>query len=251
MFLEILLFLQKYKKFQKLCCLVLATWSWVNLVTCPQLRAYAKGIRDSLAGQCPSCEKDLEKFSKIWVFRFLAGYTQKLLRLPSRLPRGWIFSCEKHLDNFSKFCHKGFWRLALVTCLWLTLVAKITCFAHWGSFSGQVSKLFIFPSHLVTIHLLVRFSLFQNHRVQTHTLHILPHFVTNLLEKVWFLYHSQYISHILPKDFLSWVFFFFFLVIHVNMMLEFGYLLFWWDCGVGFVGYVLLHSVFGCTMCYL
>ena len=38
----------------------------------PQSRAYTEGFRDSLAGQSPSCEKDLEFFSKIWVFRFLA-----------------------------------------------------------------------------------------------------------------------------------------------------------------------------------
>jgi len=40
-------------------------------------------------------------------------------------------------------------------------------------------------------------------------------------------------------------------MIYVNMMLEYGYLMLWWNCGVVFVGYVLLHSAFGCTMCYL
>ena len=36
-----------------------------------QSQAYTKGFCDSLAGQGPSCEKDLENFSKIWVFRCL------------------------------------------------------------------------------------------------------------------------------------------------------------------------------------
>jgi len=40
-------------------------------------------------------------------------------------------------------------------------------------------------------------------------------------------------------------------MIYVNMLLEYGYLMFWWDCGVGFVGYVLLHFAFGSTMYYL
>ena len=31
----------------------------------PQLQAYTRGFRDSLAGQSPSHEKDLEIFSKI------------------------------------------------------------------------------------------------------------------------------------------------------------------------------------------
>ena len=35
-----------------------------------QSRVYIEGFRDSLAGQTPSREKDLEIFSKNWVFRF-------------------------------------------------------------------------------------------------------------------------------------------------------------------------------------
>ena len=41
------------------------------------------------------------------------------------------------------------------------------------------------------------------------------------------------------------------LMIYVNMMLEYGYLLFWCDCVVGFDGFVLLLSAFSCTMWYL
>ena len=129
--------------------------------------------------------------------------SQGLLRRFRGSPCDWLAggtsSREKHLDNFfflSKFCLMHFWQLALVTCSQLNPVAKNLCFSQWGSFSGQVSKLFIFPSHLLTIHLLVCLSLFQNHRVHSQTLHILPHFFTNLQEKVWILFLSHYISHL-------------------------------------------------------
>ena len=46
----------------------------------------------------------------------------------------------------------------------------------------------------MTIHLLVYLSLFQNHRVHTQSLHILPHFFTNLQEKVRVLLNVFYIS---------------------------------------------------------
>ena len=36
----------------------------------PQLQAYSEAPDNSVAGQNPSHEKDLEFFSKIWVFRF-------------------------------------------------------------------------------------------------------------------------------------------------------------------------------------
>ena len=40
----------------------------------PQSQAHTGILRDSLAGQCPSREKCLEYFSKIWVFMFLAAH---------------------------------------------------------------------------------------------------------------------------------------------------------------------------------
>ena len=129
--------------------------------------------------------------------------SQGLLRRFRGSPCDWLAggtsSREKHLDNFfflSKFCLMHFWQLALATCSQLNPVAKNLSFSQWGSFSGQVSKLFIFPSHLLIIHLLVYLSLFQNHRVHSQTLHILPHFFTNLQEKVWILFLSHYISHL-------------------------------------------------------
>ena len=63
---------EKCQKFQKLCNLVLATCLMGQASCMPQSRAYTEGFRYSLAGQSPSREKDLEYFSKIWVFRFLA-----------------------------------------------------------------------------------------------------------------------------------------------------------------------------------
>ena len=62
---------KKCQNFQKQCCPVLATWSQVSPVALPQSRAHTVGFRNSLASHCPSHEKYLEIFSKIWVFRFL------------------------------------------------------------------------------------------------------------------------------------------------------------------------------------
>ena len=70
-----------------------------------QSQAYIEGFRDSLAGQCPNHEKDLENFPNFWVFTvlatqfgnlFMSGSSnreviQKFLWLPSRLTREWTF----------------------------------------------------------------------------------------------------------------------------------------------------------------
>ena len=77
-FWKVFCFYKKCQNFQKQCCPVLATWSWVSPVACPHLRAYTIGFRDSLVGHCPSCEKYLENNSKFWVFRFLATQTGDL-----------------------------------------------------------------------------------------------------------------------------------------------------------------------------
>ena len=52
---------------------------------------------------------------------------------------------EKHLNKFFKICGMGCWRLDLVTCSRLILVAKNACFAQIGLYSRQFSKLFSFP----------------------------------------------------------------------------------------------------------
>ena len=63
---------EKCQKFQKLWHLVLATCLAGQASCMPQSWACTEGFCDSLAGQSPSRGKDLEIFSKIWVFRFLA-----------------------------------------------------------------------------------------------------------------------------------------------------------------------------------
>ena len=66
---------------------------------------YTEGFHDSLAGQCPSHEKDLENIPNFWVLKFswlslatwsrvealVARCNQKVSWLPSRLPHGWTF----------------------------------------------------------------------------------------------------------------------------------------------------------------
>ena len=89
MFLESILFLQKELNFQKQCCPVLATWSQVSLVACPQSRAHTIGFQDSLAGYCLSREKYLENFSKNWVFRFLTTQTSNLFTGESSSHEGY------------------------------------------------------------------------------------------------------------------------------------------------------------------
>ena len=83
----------------------------------PQSRAHTEIFCDSLAGQCPSREKYLEYFSKIWFSYFLrlrlatcsrmegpvARGTQRFLRLSSRLSREWNFQSRKTLRNFFFF----------------------------------------------------------------------------------------------------------------------------------------------------
>ena len=133
------MFLQKYQKFQKLCCPVLATWSQVNLVAFLQSRAYTKGFCDSLAGQSPSHEKDLEIFQNsgflnvsrlglatcspveapvVRLYRNFRGSLHNLLA-------GGPFSREKHLDKFFKILSLR----CLVTCLQLGSITKNVCFA--------------------------------------------------------------------------------------------------------------------------
>ena len=65
MFLESVLILKIFKNFTTLCNPVLATCLAGQAIRMPQPRAYAEGFHDSLAGQSPSREKDLENISKI------------------------------------------------------------------------------------------------------------------------------------------------------------------------------------------
>ena len=104
-FWKVFCFLQKYQKLQKQCSLVLATWSQVIPVACSQSWAYSEVFHNLLAGQCSSCEKDLENFQNSGLLKVLATrfdnlfasgssnceVIQKFLRLPSRLPRRCTF----------------------------------------------------------------------------------------------------------------------------------------------------------------
>ena len=56
----------------------------------PQSQAYIEDFRDSLVGQGPSHEKDLEIFSKIWVFRVLTTWFGDLLASESFNREGYL-----------------------------------------------------------------------------------------------------------------------------------------------------------------
>ena len=72
-FWKVFCFLQKCQKFQKLCCPVLATWSWVKLVA-SLLRRFSW-----LTGRSKSqLWKIFRKFFKIWFLNFFATYTGDL-----------------------------------------------------------------------------------------------------------------------------------------------------------------------------
>ena len=110
---------------------------------------------------------------------------------------------EKHLNKFFKICGMGFWRLDLVTCSRLILVAKNACFAQIGLYSRQFSKTIQFPLHHVLVHCLVCLSLFQNHHFHSQNLHFLHQSFINLQEKVWVFSYSQNISCFQPQN--SWI----------------------------------------------
>ena len=120
----------KMSKISKIVQPCLATCLVGQASRMPQSRAFTKGFHDSLAGQSPSCEKDLEIFPKSrfldfsrlylatcsWVEALVVRCTQNVSQLPTWLPHGWTFQSWKTLrQNFSNFCLKGFgnlvWRL--------------------------------------------------------------------------------------------------------------------------------------------
>ena len=70
-FWKVLLFWKNIKNFKNCATLFWQLASRVKPVASPQSGAYIEGFHDSLVGYNPSREKDLEIFSKIWVFRFL------------------------------------------------------------------------------------------------------------------------------------------------------------------------------------
>ena len=123
-FWKVFRFYKKFQNFQKKCCLVLATWSRVSLVACPQSWAHTVGFRNSLAGHCPSSEKYLENFSKICVFRFLATQTGDLFA-------GESSSCEGYTDIFVAL---------FVTSSRVELSIAKNTWTNFSKISSQVSR---------------------------------------------------------------------------------------------------------------
>ena len=148
------------------------------------------------SGSKSQSRKILRNFSIIWVFRFLATLSSSLFTSGSSNRE--VYS-KTFTDPFAIFSRKS----PCLAVIFQNFVSKVFGGSIWrlvrnsfqsqksrvlhneGLFQDRFQKLFIFPSQLVIIHLLVCLSLFQNHRVHTHILHILLHLFTNLQEKVW------------------------------------------------------------------
>ena len=60
----------KIEKFQKQCCPVLATWSWVSLVACPLSRAHTVGFRNSVWWLVCEWKLQLRGYTKIFMAPF-------------------------------------------------------------------------------------------------------------------------------------------------------------------------------------
>ena len=102
MFLESILLLQKLSKSSKIVLpysgKLVVGWS----SRMPQSRAHTEIFRDSLVGQCPSRKKYLEKFSKIWVFMFLAAQYDDLFVGGRSSREGYIEIFPAHLATSSR-----------------------------------------------------------------------------------------------------------------------------------------------------
>ena len=135
-------YFENFQKFQKLCNSILATCLMGQASRMPQSRAYTECFRDSLAGQSPNRKKEIENFSKIWVFRFLATQFGNLFASGSS-------SHEVYLKSFVAPFATHFNRENHVLCALRTVFKNLS----------------IFPSLTFTFHCLVRSSLSQTHRV--------------------------------------------------------------------------------------
>ena len=174
-------------------------------------------------------------------------YTQRVSRLPSRLACGWTFQSQKTLRHIlQNFVSKVFggllwWLVCDSIQLWKSRVLH-----NEGLFQDRFQKLFIFPR---IMWLFIFSSAFPSFKIIVFTHKLSIFFLTSSpnFEKRYGFCVLLNIFHISFFRFLVLGV----LMIYVNMMLEYGYLLFWCDCVVSFVGYVFLHSVFGCTLCYL
>ena len=107
----------KIENFQKQCCPILATQSWVIQVACYSRKLTCWFWR-------LVCEWKVQSWGVHRDFRGSAR--DSLVGRPS--------SREKHLENFSLFWLWVFWRLTLTSCWQLSLVTKNTCFAFQKQF---------------------------------------------------------------------------------------------------------------------
>ena len=153
-------FEKNFKNFKKLCNPVLATCLAGQASRMPQSRAYTEGFHDSLAGQGPSHEKDLEIFSKIWVFRCLATQFGDLCANGSSNRKvysecfaapfatfSWVdLPIAKNTQtNFSNFCLKVIGDL-VQRLVRDSFQSQKSCVLHnKGLFHDRFQKLFIFP----------------------------------------------------------------------------------------------------------
>ena len=134
--------------FQKLCNPVLVTCLTGQASHMPQSQAYIEDFHDSLVGQGPSHDLFTSLATQFGFLNFswlnlatcsrvetlVTRCTQNVSWLPSRLSSRFIPIFVSRL---------------LATCSRLISIAKIAWFAQWGSFSGQVSKTFHFPPHIL------------------------------------------------------------------------------------------------------
>ena len=64
-------------------------------------------------------------------------------------------SHEKDLDKIFKILYKGFWRLILATCSWVIWVTKIACFSQIGLKSHIVFKNFLVFPRITCTHFVI------------------------------------------------------------------------------------------------
>ena len=147
------MFLQKMSKFQPKKKIVLPCFGdlvagWSSRMS--QSRVHTEIFRRSLAGQCPSCEKYLEYFSKFGFLMFSRDSVWRLVRRwkvqqreGSKIFAAYLVSRtsshEKHSEKFFKIFVLSVLVTGLSNFSRLDSVAKITCFAHISQFLNVFS----------------------------------------------------------------------------------------------------------------
>ena len=173
--------------------------------------------------------------------------TQKILRLPTRLTREWNFQSWKTLRQIFQILSQGFlatWSGNLFATHFNhenRVFCTMKVFFRTGfknfSFFPRISWLFIFLSVFPSF----------NITAFTHKLSIFFLTSSPIFKKRYGFYFFLNVFHISCLRFLEFGVF--------DDMCEYDAWIWvfdaWWDCGVGFVGFVLLHSAFGSIMCYL